>query len=256
MYKVETACISHMGYIRENNEDNFYFHDRFLDREHGTMEESLIDLFSTGKIHSVAVFDGMGGENAGETASYVAAQTFSNVCHIQNISKSGFKKIIDALNTDICNKAAKEKLGQIGTTATALFFDGDYVYIINVGDSPAFVFRNNRLKLISEKHTNEEFLKLSNMKNIRPALTQFLGIPQNEMLIEPYIAGMELQIGDIFLICSDGLTDMVSEDDIQCILSHQIQTDDMVMKLLEEALLKGGRDNITIICCKVAEVSI
>lgn len=251
MYKVEAACISHMGYIRENNEDNFYFKDQFLNREHGTMKDPLTDIFSTGNIHSAAVFDGMGGENAGETASYVAAQTFSDVCHIQSISKSGFKKIIDALNTEICSKAENEKLGQIGTTATALFFDGNYVFITNIGDSPAFILRSNRLKLISEKHTNEEFLKLSNMKNKRPALTQFLGIPKYEMLIEPYIAGMEMQTGDIFLICSDGLTDMVSEEEIQRILSEHMNADDMVMRLLEEALLKGGRDNITIICCKV-----
>lgn len=251
MYKVEAACISHMGYIRENNEDNFYFKGRFLNREHGTMKEPLTDIFSTGNIHSAAVFDGMGGENAGETASYVAAQTFSDACHIQNISKSGFKKIIDALNTEICSEAEKENLGQIGTTATVLFFDGNFVYITNIGDSPAFILRSNRLKLISEKHTNEEFLKLSNMKNKRPALTQFLGIPKYEMLIEPYIAGMEMQTGDVFLICSDGLTDMVSEEEIQRILSEHMNADDMVMRLLEEALLKGGRDNVTIICCKV-----
>lgn len=253
MYKMEAACISHMGYIRENNEDNFYFHNNFLDLEHETMQEVLTDSFSTETIKSAAVFDGMGGENAGETASYVAAQTFSKVCYIQQVSKSGFKKIIDVLNTEICNKAEQEKLGQIGTTATALFFDGDYVYITNVGDSPAYILRNNRLKMISEKHTNEEFLKLSNLKIIRPALTQFLGIPKEEMMLEPYIAGMELQVGDVFLICSDGLTDMVSEEKIQRILSDHIQTDDMVLKLLEEALINGGRDNITIICCKVTE---
>lgn len=250
MYKMEAACISHMGCIRENNEDNFYFQNSFLDMEHGTMKEAIRDSFSTERIKSVAVFDGMGGENAGETASYVAAQTFSEVCRIQNISKSGFKKIIDTLNIKVCKKAEEEKLGQIGTTITALFFDRDYVYIINLGDSPAFILRNNKLKLISEKHTNEEFLKLSNMKNKRPALTQFLGIPKKEMLLEPYIAGMELQIGDLFLICSDGLTDMVPEEEIQRILAENSHTEDMVMKLLEEALSCGGRDNITIICCK------
>ena len=69
--------------------------------------------------------------------------------------------------------------------------------------------------------------------------------------MEPYIAGIELQAGDIFLICSDGLTDMVSEKEIQRILSGNEQTEHMVMSLLKEALRNGGRDNITIICCKV-----
>lgn len=253
MYQVEAACISHMGYIRENNEDNFYFQNQFLEMEHGTMQAVMVDFFSTETIKAVAVFDGMGGENAGETASYAAAQTFAEACRIQTVSKSGFKNIINRLNTDICEKAETERLGQIGTTITALFFDRDYVYITNVGDSPAFILRGGRLKAISEKHTNEEFLKLSNMKYKRPALTQYLGIPKDEMMLEPYIAGMELQTGDIFLICSDGLTDMVPNEVIQHILSDDRQTDDMVGKLLTEALLRGGCDNITIICCKAVE---
>lgn len=96
-------------------------------------------------------------------------------------------------------------------------------------------------------------LRLSGVKNRKPALTQFLGIPEEELALEPYLIGMEIKKGDVFLICSDGLTDMVTDREIAEILDRGALPAQMAMDLLVEALINGGRDNITVICCKAEE---
>lgn len=249
-YDIEMSCISHRGYVRENNEDNLYFDGRILDLEHGNMEKPLVSRISTAEIVPVAVFDGMGGENAGEVASHTAAEEFSHICKIPAMEKFYVLHMMKELNRAVCAKARKERLGQIGCTATILFFYLQYAYLINVGDSPAFIFRNGKLKQISRKHTDEELLKQTNVQMRKPALTQYLGIPEEEMLLEPYLVGMEIQAGDIFLICSDGLTDMVSEREICDILGRNEDVCQMTRELLEKALMAGGRDNTTIVCCR------
>lgn len=248
---IEMSCISHRGYVRENNEDNLYFSGHILDLEHGSMTEPLVSCISTAGTEPVAVFDGMGGENAGEVASFTAAEKFSNICRIPIIEKSYVLHMMEELNKAVCAKAERGKLGQIGCTATILFFHLQYAYLINVGDSPAFIFRNGKLKQISQKHTDETFLRQANVRMRKPVLTQFLGIPREEMLLEPYLVGIEIQQGDIFLVCSDGLTDMVPEMKICNILSRNTDVCQMTKDLLEKALVAGGEDNTTIICCKV-----
>lgn len=252
-YTIQMACISHKGKVRDKNEDNFYFQNNILDMNHGSMSEALTDTVTAKEVRTAAVFDGMGGENAGEAASYAAAEKFREICRIPRVEKSALLRIIETLNRQVCKRAKMEKLGQIGTTATMMFFHTEYAYLMNVGDSPAYILRGGSLKLISEKHTDEKMLKLSGIKNRKPALTQFLGMPREEILLDPYIVGMGMREGDVFLICSDGLTDMVPEPAIQKILKQQKEPSRMVQALLEQALLAGGMDNVTIICCKVRD---
>lgn len=249
-YDIEMSGISHRGNVREKNEDNLYFGGCILDLEHGNMAEPLVSRISTEGIVPVAVFDGMGGENAGEVASHAAAEEFSHICQIPAMEKPYVLHMVEELNRAVCAKAKRERLGQIGCTATILIFHLQYAYLINVGDSPAFIFRNGKLKQISRKHTDEELLRRSNAQMRKPALTQYLGIPEEEMLLEPYLVGLEMKAGDIFLVCSDGLTDMVSEMEICAVLEQNKETRQMTNDLLERTLMAGGRDNTTIICCK------
>lgn len=255
-YAIEMACISHKGKVRDKNEDNFYFQNNILDMEHGSMDRMLTDTVTAEDVRAVAVFDGMGGENAGEVASYTAAEKFQEMCRISRIEKSVLLHLTETLNREVCRKAEQDRLGQIGTTATMLFFHTKYAYLMNVGDSPAYILRGGSLKMISEKHTDEKMLKLSGIRNRRPVLVQFLGMPREEVLLDPYIVGMGMQEGDVFLVCSDGLTDMVPEPAIQKILREQKGPSQMVQALLEQALLAGGKDNVTVICCKVKNNSV
>ena len=244
-YKIEIACVTHTGYVREKNEDSFYVDGLFPDQKHGNMSKPLQDIFFTDMLKTVAVFDGLGGENAGEAASYTAAQKLSELCQIEKIKKTDIMHMMRTMNKAVCSKAEQDGLGQIRTTATILFFQDQYAYVANVGDSPVYILRKGRLKFIAEKHTDGEILK--------PSLTQCLGIPEEELLIEPYIAGIEIQVGDVFLICSNGLTDMLREVQIRKILKKRWPAFRMAKQLLSKALENGGFDNITAICCKVVK---
>ena len=89
---------------------------------------------------------------------------------------------------------------------------------------------------------------------VKPPLSQNLGIPPDELVIDPYFARGSYNDGDIYLICSDGLTDMVSADGItEVLVSTPIE--DAITKLLDKALANGGKDNTTIILCKIERQS-
>lgn len=249
-YAVDSACICHMGYVRGNNEDNFYYCGQYESLEHYSMEEPYADKADTAKQRMYGVFDGMGGEQAGEIASYAAVKAVSEN-PINDLTKQGLRDFIRALNEKICKTAEEGKFRQIGTTATVLIFKDGKAHLVNVGDSPAFLFREGVMHLISEKHTDEALLRQYQIQGRKPQLTQFLGIPEQEFLLEPYIGEVNVREGDLFLLCSDGLTDLLSEYEIGRILAKKQPVRQMVKQLCSEALSRGGMDNITIIVCKV-----
>jgi protein phosphatase len=113
-----------------------------------------------------------------------------------------------------------------------------------------YLLRDSKMERISHPHTNAKLLASQNIQR-KPGLTQFLGINPQEMLLEPYIQKISLRQGDIFLICSDGLTDMVSEQQIAKILQTEESVKEQCLHLRDEALENGGKDNITIIVCRV-----
>ena len=84
-------------------------------------------------------------------------------------------------------------------------------------------------------------------------LTQYVGIPEENMGLEPSITKQEAAIGVRFLLCSDGITDMLSDGEIADVLTREISVEETVELLLERALKKGGRDNITIVLCEITE---
>ena len=104
-----------------------------------------------------------------------------------------------------------------------------------------------------------EFLQLSEdhiehfpgWERRKAPLTQHLGIDPEDMLIEPYIAKGDLRKGDVYLLCSDGLTDMLTNVEISCIMDSAASVDECASRLVDAALEKGGRDNVTVIVCKI-----
>ena len=94
-------------------------------------------------------------------------------------------------------------------------------------------------------------IKYDGITGRKPYLTQYLGIDPDEMMIEPYIKSYYLQEGDTFLICSDGVTDMVEEQEICRILAHNEDVGDCVDLLIQAALDGGGKDNITAIVVRM-----
>ena len=125
-----------------------------------------------------------------------------------------------------------------------LLFAENCIYMCNIGDSKVFRFDGKKLEQISV----DDYAAVPYGK--KPPLSQNLGISPKEYVIEPHLAKGRYCDGDIYLLCSDGLTDMVAAEEIARIL-RETEYKEVCDKLLDKALENGGRDNITIIVCKV-----
>ena len=189
------------------------------------------------------IFDGMGGEEHGEIASYIAAESASRLSVGEDAPSDLHEYCMDA-NEEICRYADTHGIFSMGTTAAMLVFAKKDIVLCNIGDSKIFYFSDGKLEQISQDHVG---IAVCGKK---PPLSQNLGIPPTEMVIEPYISRGKYNSGDIFLISSDGLTDMVSLEQIRETLK-EAPFEKSAGKLLEKALQNGGKDNISIIVCKI-----
>lgn len=248
---IEVSYTTHTGLVRKENEDNLCVDGNYLPLSHGNMDEIRTEEYLVDEILPVAVFDGMGGEADGEMASFLAAQGFSELT-CQRISKEkNLEEMVNLLNGLVCQTEIEGRKMKGGTTFTGLFFCQDKVIFSNLGDSPSYLFREETLSRMYESHTNAAFLKAMGITNQKPGLTQFLGIREQGLLLKPYITSVKIQENDIYLLCSDGLTDMVSEYEMITILKRERRPKIIVKCLLDTAINNGGKDNISIVVCKV-----
>lgn len=252
MRKHISACGCSIGRIRSNNEDNFCFNGIVLQAENNGLRDVLFASDSLDRPFCTGVFDGMGGEAFGEVASCIAATA------LKERSKSGLgdpeKILIDVCNEAnslICAEARKRKASVIGTTMTALWLEKNDAVLLNLGDSKAFLLRDGGLDEISVEHTDRARLAKLGITMRKPRLTQHLGIDPADMLLEPAIWHGNTLPKDRFLLCSDGLTDMVFESEIANILLSLSEPSDCVRKLINTAIENGGRDNVTVIVCDI-----
>lgn len=248
---LEAACACHPGKVRKNNEDNFFFDGRCLEADNAGLRNvvSMEEPLKNGT--ALAVFDGMGGENFGEQASFTAARTMQQSAKTASdffvSEKKHLERLTAQLNEAVVAQQKQLQTSRMGTTMVCLYFSGRYVYVCNVGDSRAYRLRSGEFMQISRDHVDSRPLK----EGRKPLLTQHLGIDPEEMQIEPYIAKGEIKRGDRYLLCSDGLTDMLTNFEISDIM---IQSEDIAtcaQRLIEAALERGGRDNITVIICAI-----
>lgn len=228
MSKVYQA--THVGKVRKNNEDALIF----IEPE------------------TFAVADGMGGQAAGEIASKILIDTAKNFLptvpepHNEDI----LKKVIMKSNAAILREAANNpNYKGMGTTATILHIYKSRAYYAHVGDSRIYRLKNNILEQITQDHSYVENLVLKGeitaaearvhpMKNL---LTQAVGaVPE----VEVDTASFSVNIGDIFLLCTDGLTNMVDDKKITEIL---LSSGNPAENLIQAALDNGGADNVSVI---------
>ncbi len=250
--RLNVSAICDGGKLRSVNEDNLLINGIFLPEQHeGTF--SVTKRFSTLGKPVFAVFDGMGGYDAGERASFLAAVATEKLLHAQIPI---FRKVrllhqicVEA-NRSVCEEMTKRNANRMGSTAAMLLFSRREYFLCNVGDSPIFLLKNGKLCEISKEHTERQLYETITGKKSDPKkkfrLTQNIGIFPDEMILDPYYSGGYLQAGDTFLICSDGVTDMLDKAQIEEILQHN-DTSVAVQKLLSCALDAGGKDNITAI---------
>ena len=244
-YKIEYACWTNVGKCRKINQDNY-----FCDGKYNKEIDDKNDYPLQGKLYSenadvLGVFDGMGGEECGEVASLIAAKCASQIkCSDEPLTD--LQNYCETTNDRICEYMTENNVNSMGTTAAMLAFGKEEIILCNIGDSKIFKYDSGGLVQISTDHyAIAAFGK-------KPPLSQCLGIPKSEMIIEPYFSKGPYNDKDIYLICSDGLTDMVELAEISKILG-KYRIKEAGECLMKAALENGGKDNITIIICRIEQ---
>jgi len=242
---VEVCGQSDPGRVRENNEDAW-----------------LIDAK-----HNVFVLaDGMGGHKAGEVAAKEAVNVFSQLVKATptiNINEDcsqtlkEMEELIQEVNFSVYSKGRKNKeLRGMGTTLCCVYLHESGMVVGHVGDSRVYHLRGSKLNQITEDHSLvTELLDLGELNQrqardyaFRNIITKAIGAEAN---VEPTVQGWELEVEDQVLMCSDGLSDHLSLDDIEMVLNQKGSVEDSVQRLIDSANEQGGHDNITVVLLKV-----
>lgn len=227
------AAASDLGRKRSSNEDAFGY-----SVEHGVY----------------VVCDGMGGAAAGEIASALAVDELMRLLADGSASASpraGAERAIASANQAIYSRAQRNhKLSGMGTTMVMLLAEERRVSFLNIGDSRGYRLRNHRLEQITVDHSHvEEQVRLGRMSRsdaerspFRNIITRALG---TQSAVTPDVFELDAEPGDLFLLCSDGLTRELSDPLIESLLSVDLPLEALCSRLVSAANQAGGHDNIT-----------
>lgn len=234
----QIACKTDPGRQRRGNEDNAFVR---------------APLF--------VVADGMGGAQAGEVASRIAVDAFERELPDAGSPETRLADRVREANRQIYERSLEEHdRAGMGTTLTAAYLDDAGLTIAHVGDSRAYLFRDGSLTRLTHDHSLvEELVKQGKLTAEEAAehpqrsiITRALG-PEPEVEVDTETH--EVQPGDVILLCSDGLTTMISEERVAEILASAQTLDLAAQELIDEANRAGGRDNITVVVLRLEEVA-
>jgi PPM family protein phosphatase len=258
-----------VGNVRPNNEDQFLIADlnKSMIVHHSTLfVEAENRLFSGVEGQLLLVADGVGGHAAGERASELTARTISN--HILQTMPWFFRLRHDQedhLHEELlaavmrCEQIvetealANEDDRDMGTTLTMSYVIWPRMYVVHVGDSRCYLFRSGQLSQITHDHTllkmyEQQGIQLDEAQRQQYGRVLINSIGRGVDRLVPEVYKVDLAEGDTVLLCSDGLTDMVSDNDIQTILQQSYGNEqETCAALITAAKAAGGRDNITVV---------
>src|SRR3954464_12775890 len=229
---------SDVGRQRQGNEDNFFVQSPIF-----------------------VVADGMGGAQAGEVASELAVEAFRGGIPDGNPSE-GLVRLIRGANQRIHEMSRSDARRQgMGTTCTATYVAEDEVVLAHVGDSRCYLLRDGELTRLTRDHSlvgelmdrgklTEEQAEVHPQRSV---ITRALGVEGDVQVDTERIAARE---GDLFLLCSDGLTSMVREQQLMPVLEPAGSLEQAGRQLIDAANAAGGRDNITVVLFRIDEVAL
>ncbi len=223
--------------------------------DRGLKRPSNEDAFGYSVEHGVyLVCDGMGGAAAGEIASSLAVREMMRLltdrspeAHLPHAAEQA----VVAANEAIYSRAQRsQKLSGMGTTLVALLVENSHAWMFNVGDSRGYRLRNGQLQQITLDHSLvEEQVRMGQMDRheadrspFKNVITRALG---TQGLVTPDVFELEIEPGDLFLLCSDGLTRELSDPLIESLLRLDVPLQDLCSRLVTAAKNAGGNDNIT-----------
>jgi serine/threonine protein phosphatase PrpC len=206
-----------------------------------------------------AVADGMGGAQAGEVASKIATEALEQAEPADEAPERYLRRVVESANERIHGLAERDaSRSGMGTTLTAALVREDEISIAHVGDSRAYLWRDGELRRLTSDHSLVEELRRQGRLTDEQAeehpqrsiITRALG-PEAEVEVDTMT--YPVHPGDVVLLCSDGLTTMISEHRIGEILTRSPTLDTAVSRLIAEANERGGRDNITVVAFRLEE---
>jgi protein phosphatase len=240
--QVALGARTDMGRVRENNEDKFDFLEP---------DEPAV-LARRGRIYAVA--DGMGGHQAGQIASELALKTVFRAYYGSRASEVGeaLKEAVAEANRylrDVARMIPERR--DMGTTLTAAVLREEELFIVQVGDSRCYLLRGDRLEQVTEDHSwvqeqvsrgvmTEEEAEMSPFRNV---ITRSLGAAPE---VEPDLFVIQIEPGDRLLLCSDGLSGMLSGEEL-FELAREGSPSVAAWNLVDRALENGGKDNVTVL---------
>jgi serine/threonine protein phosphatase PrpC len=207
-----------------------------------------------------AVADGMGGARAGEVASAIAAEAFDGATAAGEAAEAQLARILREANRRIYDLAVTDESHRgMGTTLTAAKVHDGEVSLGHVGDSRAYRMRDGELEQITRDHSLVAELERSGQITPEAAehhpqrsiITRALG-PEPDVEVDTYT--LSAREGDLFLLCSDGLTSMISDGEVAAILRTSGTLDDAADALIKAANQSGGKDNITVVLFRLGEL--
>ncbi|MDD6308114.1 MAG: Stp1/IreP family PP2C-type Ser/Thr phosphatase [Clostridia bacterium] len=207
--------------------------------------------------------DGMGGHSSGDIASRSAAESMETYIRLQSVLDLDEEKVkrilfgaISYANKVVFSRAqTAEEYAGMGTTADVCLIDFDVLYIGHVGDSRVYLFRNGELKKLTQDHSlvaemvqkgiiTEQEASVHPDKNV---ITRAVGTNRQ---VKPDFISLEMEQDDMILMCSDGLSNMLTESEIKNMLISSPNLEEVVQNLVKKANQNGGTDNITAVVIK------
>ena len=236
---MKAALRTDIGKVRRQNEDAAWF-----DLDHGVF----------------AVADGMGGHLAGEVASGMAISAVKQMVQQHAMASISVMRsaVMDAHEAIVRHAKENPACSGMGTTLSMMWRGGHYMYIAHVGDSRIYRFRDRTLERITQDHSLVEELVRARIITPEEArthprrniITRALGT-QGEN--QPDLLAADMKPGDLWLLCTDGLCGMITDEEIARVLSSGASLDMMASSLIQKALDAGGRDNVTLVLCREEE---
>lgn len=251
---MKTVCYvqSNIGTTRPANEDNYYCCGSFRERLQAPVEELLQN--PEGEALLFAVFDGMGGEAAGDEASLLCAQTLDR----ERIEGGMFEAPAYYHRANAAVTSLGQRIGETsGSTAAVAYLRANRLFVSNVGDSRVYHLRGNALRCLTYDHTRYQQLADSGYTVIdegeRHVLTQFLGMGIQRPMSPHFAISVPLEAGDRILLCSDGLSGTLDDAEIRALLQEG-GPEQAGRALVRQAMDAGSMDNITVLIADVTDL--
>lgn len=231
-------AVCDIGCVRTNNEDMAYVAGKLVRDSQVSGEVGIDSGLSVG----FSVADGMGGYEGGEHASEIVSRSFSAFIKkfAPQSEDEAFREIKqwakEANQLVLDTASIRPELSEMGTTFIGLIFYDQNLWLLNIGDSRCYRFRQNVLKQLSTDHSERQ--RTGDMDMPSNLIYNFMGNDPQDFISD--VTKLTPEDGDVYMLCSDGLCDLITDDEIEENINN-------VDNMVEAAKKAGGRDNITVV---------